>query len=149
MVKRYLGGFISATLPNESAANTPFVNLTNVAQLQSAGNWSLPGAPTGLSASPGNGQVSVSFTANTLSLSSALVGTSGGYGNHVIVDHGSKLTVYGHLKTILVRRGQAVKKGTIIGLSGGRKGTVGRRCPCGRHTSRIARCHRAAQSFRR
>ena len=52
-------------------------------------------------------------------------GSGGGYGNHVIVNHGSRSTLYGHLSSIHVRRGQSVSAGTIIGISGGKKGTPG------------------------
>lgn len=42
-----------------------------------------------------------------------------GYGNLVIVDHGFGFkTYYGHLHKVLVRRGDTVVKGDLIGLSG-------------------------------
>lgn len=42
-----------------------------------------------------------------------------GYGNAVVIDHGSGMkTLYGHLATISVRPGQTVSRGTIIGVMG-------------------------------
>ena len=46
-------------------------------------------------------------------------GRAGGYGNHIRINHGyGYLTLYGHLNKILVRPGQKVKRGDIIGLVG-------------------------------
>lgn len=43
----------------------------------------------------------------------------GGYGNQVIIDHGyTYTTLYAHLSKILVRPGEKVKRGQIIGLVG-------------------------------
>lgn len=43
----------------------------------------------------------------------------GGYGNQVVIDHGySYSTVYAHLSKILVREGQKVKRGQVIGYVG-------------------------------
>ncbi len=40
-------------------------------------------------------------------------------GNMIIIDHGfGRVTKYGHLKKILVKRGQKVKRGDVIGLIG-------------------------------
>jgi hypothetical protein len=47
------------------------------------------------------------------------------YGNYVIIRHGNKSTLYGHLSQILVRKGQAVRGGEVIGKSGGAKGAAG------------------------
>lgn len=42
-----------------------------------------------------------------------------GYGNHVIISHGDGLTsLYGHLSESRVVKGQGVRKGDILGLSG-------------------------------
>lgn len=42
-----------------------------------------------------------------------------GLGNHIIVDHGAGLTsLYGHLSSIVVREGEVVKPGDIIGHEG-------------------------------
>ena len=46
-------------------------------------------------------------------------GRAGGYGNHIRIDHGyGYVTVYGHLSKILIRPGQKVKRGDVIGLVG-------------------------------
>jgi murein DD-endopeptidase MepM/ murein hydrolase activator NlpD len=46
-------------------------------------------------------------------------GYNGGYGNMVEIDHGNGITTrYGHLSKILVKPGQVVSKGTIIGRAG-------------------------------
>jgi len=46
-------------------------------------------------------------------------GYNGGYGNMVEIDHGDGITTrYGHLSKILVKPGQVVSKGTIIGRAG-------------------------------
>ncbi|EPR08003.1 M23 family metallopeptidase [Ruminiclostridium papyrosolvens] len=46
-------------------------------------------------------------------------GLSGGYGKHVIIDHGNGFkTIYGHSSKLLVKAGQIVKKGQKIALVG-------------------------------
>uniref|UniRef100_A0A7V3ZH88 Peptidase M23 n=1 Tax=Dictyoglomus thermophilum TaxID=14 RepID=A0A7V3ZH88_DICTH len=46
-------------------------------------------------------------------------GWYGGYGNMVIIDHGGKIsTVYGHLSKIVVRVGEEIAEGDIIGYVG-------------------------------
>jgi len=48
-----------------------------------------------------------------------LAGWQGGYGNTIMIHHGSGITtLYGHLKKILVRRGQIISRGEVIGLVG-------------------------------
>ena len=43
----------------------------------------------------------------------------GGYGNHVIVDHGGGLqSLYAHLGTLNVYKGQYVNQGDILGMMG-------------------------------
>ena len=42
-----------------------------------------------------------------------------GYGQHIIINHGNGFsTLYGHLSKFLVRRGQKVLRGQLIGLIG-------------------------------
>lgn len=44
---------------------------------------------------------------------------SGGYGNMVLIDHGGGIyTRYGHASKLLVRAGDAVKRGDVIALIG-------------------------------
>ena len=46
-------------------------------------------------------------------------GTMRGYGNVIWVDHrGGTITVYGHLSSIVVKAGEEVRGGQVIGLSG-------------------------------
>ncbi|MGI9952197.1 peptidoglycan DD-metalloendopeptidase family protein [Moorellaceae bacterium AZ2] len=46
-------------------------------------------------------------------------GYLGAYGNHIIIDHGGGFsTMYAHLSAILVREGQEVKRGQVIGRVG-------------------------------
>jgi hypothetical protein len=49
-----------------------------------------------------------------------------GYGNHVRINHGyGYLTLYGHMSKIMVRPGQKVKRGDVIGLVGNTGKSVG------------------------
>ena len=49
-----------------------------------------------------------------------------GYGNQVVIDHGfGYKTQYAHLSAILVKKGQGVKRGEIIGKAGRTGGTTG------------------------
>lgn len=61
------------------------------------------------------------------------VGNGGGYGNYVIIKHGTKSTLYGHLNRAMVRVGQTVKNGQVIGKSGGRPGSPGAGASTGPH----------------
>jgi murein DD-endopeptidase MepM/ murein hydrolase activator NlpD len=46
-------------------------------------------------------------------------GVMGGYGNVVWVDHrGAVISVYAHLSSVMVRTGEEVRGGEVIGLSG-------------------------------
>lgn len=57
----------------------------------------------------------------------ALVGnTSSGYGNYVVIAHAGGLdTLYGHLSTSLVKVGQALTQGTVVGLEGSTGNSTG------------------------
>ena len=45
--------------------------------------------------------------------------TTGGYGKKILIDHGHGYkTLYGHCNKLLVKRGQTVKRGEVIGLVG-------------------------------
>lgn len=41
-----------------------------------------------------------------------------GYGNHVVLEHGGIECLYGHLNTILVREGDVIPAGAVVGISG-------------------------------
>lgn len=41
-----------------------------------------------------------------------------GYGNHVILEHGDIECLYGHLSAILVKEGDIIPAGTVVGISG-------------------------------
>ena len=60
-------------------------------------------------------------------------GTHRQYGYHVIINHGKKSTLYGHLSQILVKVGQKVNAGDVIGKSGGKKGAPGAGTSTGPH----------------
>ena len=50
---------------------------------------------------------------------SAVGSTRGGYGNYVVIAHGGDLmTLYGHLDASVVKAGQAVRAGQVIGAEG-------------------------------
>jgi murein DD-endopeptidase MepM/ murein hydrolase activator NlpD len=55
--------------------------------------------------------------------------TEGGYGNHVVINHGySYETLYGHMVRVKVRNGQRVKRGEIIGWVGSTGKSTGPHC---------------------
>lgn len=60
-------------------------------------------------------------------------GTHRQYGYYVIINHGKKSTLYGHLSQILVKVGQPVNSGDVIGKSGGKKGAPGAGTSTGPH----------------
>lgn len=54
---------------------------------------------------------------------------AGGYGNHVVINHGySYETLYGHMVRIKVRVGQQVKRGEVIGWVGSTGKSTGPHC---------------------
>ena len=55
------------------------------------------------------------------------------YGNYIIIKHGKKSTLYGHLSKILVKVGQHVSGGEMIAKSGGKKGSPGAGTSTGPH----------------
>ena len=49
-----------------------------------------------------------------------------GYGHHVVIDHGfGYQTLYAHMKNLIVREGQKVKRGEVIGYVGNTGASVG------------------------
>lgn len=53
-------------------------------------------------------------------------GWNGGYGNHVIVDHGNGfVTLYAHLNSIFVRAGESVSRGQQVGTVGNTGNSTG------------------------
>jgi murein DD-endopeptidase MepM/ murein hydrolase activator NlpD len=55
--------------------------------------------------------------------------SDGGYGNHVIIDHGYGYeTLYGHMVRIKARKGQKIKRGEIIGYVGSTGKSTGPHC---------------------
>ncbi|MBD3270734.1 peptidoglycan DD-metalloendopeptidase family protein [Candidatus Peregrinibacteria bacterium] len=60
------------------------------------------------------------WAANSGTIIKVSTGTwGGGYGNHVIIDHGNGLqTLYAHMETVAVSNGQQVGQGDVIGKMG-------------------------------
>ena len=64
------------------------------------------------------------IVASAAGVVSAVKSTSSGYGNHVIINHGkatngnSYQTLYAHMTRYIVKKGQSVKKGQVIGYVG-------------------------------
>ncbi len=52
-------------------------------------------------------------------------GYGGGYGHYIVLDHGDKFTLYGHLTTAIANVGQSVTKGQKIGTCGQTGGADG------------------------
>ena len=51
-----------------------------------------------------------------------------GYGNYVVVDHGGGVTtLYAHLSTVSVSKGQTVSQGTVLGITGSTGASTGPR----------------------
>lgn len=56
-------------------------------------------------------------------------GCNGGYGNYVVIDHGNGLlSYYGHMSRALVRTGQRVSQGQVIGIMGSTGFSTGPHC---------------------
>lgn len=68
-------------------------------------------------------------------------GTHRQYGYYVIIRHAAKSTLYGHLSKILVSKGQKVRRGEVIALSGGKKGAPGAGSSTGPHLHFEIRSH--------
>jgi len=55
--------------------------------------------------------------------------TDGGYGNHVVINHGYGYeTLYGHMYKVKVRPGQSIKRGDVIGWVGSTGKSTGPHC---------------------
>ena len=69
---------------------------------------------------------SVIIAADTGTVVAANWGWGGGYGNHIIIDHGNGYqTLYGHLSSISVAVGETVGQGQVIGVMGSTGNSTG------------------------
>ena len=63
----------------------------------------------------------------------------GGYGNHVMINHGYGYeTLYGHMVRIKVRNGEMVKRGSVIGYVGSTGKSTGPHCHYEVHINGVA-----------
>lgn len=132
-------------------APTPKNNTTSQAPSISRGGWAFPNAYSSTITCPfgyGDNVLSNSyfhrgvdfqaaFGTNILAANSGTVtkaynpyegqNTSpGSYGNYIVIDHGGGLvTLYGHLKSVMVSEGQQVQAGQLIGLAGSTGNSTG------------------------
>lgn len=59
------------------------------------------------------------FAADSGTIVKAAYGWNGGYGNHIIIDHGNGMqTLYGHMQSLSVKVGDTVTRGQVIGVMG-------------------------------
>jgi LysM repeat protein len=58
------------------------------------------------------------YSASAGTVIRAATGSNGGYGTYVVVKVGNKNFIYGHLSKLLVRQGDTVSVGNLLGLSG-------------------------------
>ena len=74
----------------------------------------------------GSGIYGAGVVASGNAFVSTVVYSSVGYGNYIILDHGGGfMTLYGHLSSILVVKGEEVKQGTVIGGVGSTGNSTG------------------------
>jgi murein DD-endopeptidase MepM/ murein hydrolase activator NlpD len=65
--------------------------------------------------------------------------TEGGYGNHVVINHGYGYeTLYGHMFRVKVHAGEAVKRGDVIGWVGSTGKSTGPHCHYEVHKNGVA-----------
>lgn len=116
----------SARLANQITAAS--VNLPATVAVSGSGQFSWPvnGAITspfgprwgrmheGIDIAAGAGTPIAASAAGTV----IVAGWSGGYGNLVVVSHGSISTAYAHMSRIAVSNGQSVGRGTVLGAVG-------------------------------
>jgi len=116
----------SARLANQIASAS--ANLPSTVAVRGSGQlaWPLNGAITspfgprwgrmheGIDIAAGTGTPIAASAAGTV----IVAGWSGGYGNLVVVSHGSISTAYAHMSRISVSNGQSVGRGTVLGAVG-------------------------------
>ena len=124
------------SLENQIASLSKSASLSGVVYDGSQFGWPCPGyytvySPYGMRSGRMHKGIDISssgiYGASVVSAGSGVViaagWNSGGYGNYVMVNHGTKdgrtyITLYGHLSSVLTSVGASVSKGTVIGKVG-------------------------------
>lgn len=118
---------VEETLQSPMETNTPYVNKNNEFRTRARPNHN------GIDFGVPSGSKLYAIADGTVSVAD-IDGWYGGCGGTLIVKHANGIqSTYCHCKEIFVKPGQVIKKGNIIGLSGGAKNDKGRGNSTGAH----------------
>lgn len=126
MLEQHLAALPVESAPDSSADTAVWPVHGRVTTLFGVPHWPYQPTHTGIDISDGSGPGITPVKPFRPGTVIDTVTTSKGLGNHVVVDHGDGLTsVYAHLHTISVQKGQAVGYDTILGLVGSTGASTG------------------------